>query len=329
MRSIGFVVAALLSVLCGSAAAHEVRPALLELSEVADGVFDVTWKQPLLQGKRLRLEPTLPEHCEVSQPPRTSHTSAFLLQRWQVTCNADQLAGSPITIQGLERTLTDVFLRLNLQDGTTVTALLRPDSATWFFSTDSQTGVGEYVVIGIEHILLGWDHLLFVFMLLIIVRDGLTLLKTVTAFTLAHSVTLGLSAVGGLSLPQSPVEALIALSIVVLAAEAARPDRSSMIARAPWFAAIAFGLLHGLGFAGALSEIGLPEGARLWALLLFNVGVEIGQIVFLAGCLAVWWVMNAFLARGLTHQARAATIYVGGGIAAFWFIERASGILFA
>ena len=311
--------------------AHEVRPALLELSETSEGVYDVTWKQPLLQGRRLRLEPILPAHCEESKPQRASNTNAFLLRKWQVTCDTSQMADFAITIQGLERTLTDVFLRVNRADGKTTTAVLRPASATWKFAEESQTGVSQYVIIGIEHILLGWDHLIFVFMLLLIVRDAMTLLKTVTAFTIAHSITLGLSAVGGLSLSQGPVEALIALSIVVLAVEAAKPKQlaTNLIAQAPWFAAIAFGLLHGLGFAGALSEIGLPEGARLWALLLFNIGVEIGQLVFIAFCLAVWAGMNALLQRPLTERARLATVYIGGGIAAFWFIERAAGILFA
>ncbi len=329
-RLLSLVAVFLLSSL-GTVGAHEVRPALLELTEVAEMTFDVTWKQPLLDGKRLRLEPRLPDACEVTRPQRHSNTYSFLLIKWQVHCDAASLEGQPVSISGLDQTLTDVFLRVRRVDGSMVNLVLRPDAPTWTFSEKAQSGIAEYIVIGIEHILLGWDHLLFVFMLLILVRDPVTLLKTVTAFTIAHSITLGLSAVGGLSLPQGPVEALIALSIVVLAAEAAKPREgsSSLVATAPWVAAIAFGLLHGLGFAGALSEIGLPDGARLWALLLFNVGVEIGQIIFIAVCVAIWWALTMLLQQTWPERAKLAAIYAGGGIAAYWFLERTGGILFA
>ena len=178
-------------------------------------------------------------------------------------------------------------------------------------------------MLGIEHILLGIDHLLFVLGLLLIVRGFGLLLKTITAFTVAHSVTLAMATLGFVNVPQAPVEAVIALSILFLASELAKQQKGNpgMTSRYPWVVALSFGLLHGFGFAGALSEVGLPQTDIPLALLFFNVGVEVGQLMFVAIVLMIFWVIQKLKFRwpAWTKQVPA---YAIGSLAAFWFIQR-------
>ena len=227
-------------------------------------------------------------------------------------------------------TITDVLVRVTHSDGTHWTELVKPGQP-WIEMRERKGAfaiTGAYVAQGVQHILLGFDHLLFVFALMLIVRNRWTLVKTITAFTVAHSITLALATLGVIHVPAPPVEASIALSILLLATEIARLSRGqpSLTSRFPWAVAFCFGLLHGLGFAGALSEIGLPQGAVPLALLSFNVGVELGQLAFIAVVLALRGVlMRLPLPSSATRYAQPVAYYAIGTLSAFWFFDRLSG----
>ena len=324
-------------------AAHEVRPAYLELTEVSAGRFEVLWKQPVLADaepglvRRLPLAPAFPAHCREAGRALPELTASALLERWTIDCGAEGLGDAPIEIAGLPRTLTDVLLRVRFVDGESVDHLLRPEAPRVAVSPETGGGmaVPAYLRLGVEHLLFGFDHILFVVGLMFLVRRPLQLVQVVTAFTAAHSITLALSTLGVVTLSQRPVEAVIALSILYLAVELARDagrasgargatapgDGRSSLARSPWAIAFGFGLLHGFGFAGALADIGLPEQARAMALLLFNVGVEIGQLMIVGVLLALLYGLR--LRRvSLPAVALQAPIVVMGTVAAFWFLER-------
>lgn len=321
------VAAALLSMLAsGSVFAHEVRPAYLELRQTGAETFDALWKVPGSgEDSRLGLYVELPAACENVSEPRAAMVNSAFTERWSVKC-AGGLTGGTIHIAGLSATMTDVLVRQQRLDGTMQITRLTP-SAPSFVVTAAPRALEvtrTYGVLGIEHILLGVDHLLFVLGLLLIVgRRWRSLLSTITAFTVAHSLTLALAALGLVRVPQAPVEAVIALSIMFVASEIlrARAGRPGITARAPWVAALSFGLLHGLGFAGALREVGLPQSSIPLALLLFNVGVEIGQLAFVAASLG----LIAALGRprvAWPDWAEAIPPYAIGGCAAFWAIQR-------
>lgn len=327
-------------------AAHEVRPAYLELHETSAGRFEVLWKQPVLADaepgaiRRLPLRPAFPAHCGEAGRSLPEVTASALIERWTIDCGAGGLGGAPIEIAGLPRTLTDVLLRVRFRDGAAVDRLLRPEAPRAAVQPETGGGmaVPAYLRLGVEHLLFGFDHILFVVGLTFLVRRPLQLVQVVTAFTAAHSITLALSTLGVVTLPQRPVEAVIALSILFLAVELARGDRTtgsvaadardnrSALARSPWAIAFGFGLLHGFGFAGALADIGLPEQARAMALLLFNVGVEIGQLAVVGLLLALLYGLRA---RRVPLPAAAAMvpIYVMGTVSAYWFIERVLSIV--
>ena len=318
-------------VLPATPAAHEVRPAYLQMTEMSAGRFEVLWKQPILPDadpglvRRLPIAPRFPSHCRESDQALPDLTASALIERWTLTCGEPGLLGAEIAIDGLPRTLTDVLLRVRLLDGTSVDHLLRSEAPRVALSRESGGGaaVPAYLLLGIEHLLFGFDHILFVVGLLFFVRRPLQLVQVVTAFTAAHSITLALSTLGVVTLSQRPVEAVIALSILFLAVELARGrkgERSAM-ARSPWAIAFGFGLLHGFGFAGALAEIGLPESARAMALLLFNVGVEIGQLAIVGVLLALLQVVRICRVPVPALVART-PIYVMGTVSAYWFVER-------
>ena len=338
-------------------AAHEVRPAYLELTEVSAGRFEVLWKQPVLADsepglvRRLPLAPAFPAHCREAGRALPELTAAALLERWTIDCGPAGLGDAPIEIAGLPRTLTDVLLRVRFVDGESVDHLLRPEAPRVAVSPEAGGGmaVPAYLRLGVEHLLFGFDHILFVVGLMFLVRRPLQLVQVVTAFTAAHSITLALSTLGVVTLSQRPVEAVIALSILYLAVELARGagrgvwadsttgtdgasgaggpgvERSSL-ARSPWAIAFGFGLLHGFGFAGALADIGLPEQARAMALLLFNVGVEIGQLLIVGVLLALLYGLRVRRAP-LPAVAAQAPIVVMGAVSAYWFLERVLSML--
>jgi hypothetical protein len=314
---------------CLPAGAHEVRPAYLAIEEVAPGEFDVLFKMPMRGDMRLALSVAFSGGVEALTPVVSRPTGDAMIQSWRLRA-VEPLAGQSVLIDGLRTTMTDALLRVGFADGTTFVERLTPGSpqATIPVGQDSLEVAATYVVQGIEHILFGVDHLLFVAALLLIIRDWRVLVKTITAFTIAHSMTLTLATFGLVTLPSGPVEALIALSILLVAAEAVRMRRgeTSIAITWPWVVAFAFGLLHGFGFAGALREVGLPPGDIPLALFSFNVGVEIGQLIFVAAILLV--VAAARRIITIPRAAFAAPAYVIGIVAAFWVIERVASTFF-
>ena len=345
----GFLLLAgvLATLLATLAAAHEVRPAYLQIVETEPERFQVLWKQPIVQDRRLPIEPILPQDCPPLAEPRPQIAGGALLTQWQVACPLD--AGL-IHIRGLARTLTDVMVELRRLDKAPVNVLLRP-SAPSFDLSDPTPRVAAYLRLGIEHLLFGIDHVLFVIGLVYCIPNRWALLKTITSFTLAHSITLALSVLELVRLPQGPVEAVIALSILFLARELMLPpERRSALTRGhPWIMAFTFGLLHGFGFAGALAEIGLPREQLALALLLFNVGIEAGQVLIIVAMLALLWAMRRLsatlgpfplrlrwaLPQGIATAAEgaeptvldAALIHAMGALAAYWTIDRVLGML--
>ena len=306
------------------AAAHEVRPGYLEISEVGDGRYDVLFKTPSRGGLRLRLQAILPESCSPTTPVSARLTRDALFERWTVRCESS-LAGETIAIGGLNALLTDVLVRIQPLEGSTVTVRVRPGSSSFVVPRDPaiwQIAV-TYLLLGVEHIVGGIDHLLFVLALILIVSARWVLFQTVTAFTVAHSLTLAAASLGYVGMPGAPVEAVIALSIVFLASELARDrmGQPGLTSKHPWLVAFTFGLLHGFGFAGALSEIGLPERQIPVALLLFNIGVELGQLVFVAGVLAVL-AFSRFIRVPQPVWGWRVPTYSIGCLASFWAIER-------
>ena len=299
------------------------RPAYLQLQESDPGVFSVLWKQPVLQDRRLPIDPLFPEQCTAVSPIVREVTGAALLQTWSIEC---PLREGAVHISGLSRTITDVMVEISRLDGEQSTHLLRPDSPSLDLS-DPSPPVAAYLTLGVEHLVFGIDHVLFVIGLVLFIPNRWALLKTITAFTLAHSVTLALSVLELVRLPQGPVEAVIALSILFLARELTMPaERRSALTRGrPWVMALLFGLLHGFGFAGALADIGLPREELALSLFLFNVGIEIGQILIIAVLLALLWIARRI--AGNIGLAERVFVYGMGSMAAFWTIDRVLPIL--
>ena len=318
-------IAVLMLGLCCSAHADVFRPAYLELTEESAERYTVLWRVPALADqRRLAAGPRWPEGVARDGPASAVILGSNWEERYAITAPGG-LAGKEIMVDGVLGSATDVIVRIQRLDGSTQLERLRPAAAR-FTVTDSP-GSGEialsYLVLGVEHILGGIDHLLFVLGLLLLVRNLKRLVLTITAFTVAHSITLVGATLGLISLPGPPVEAIIALSIVFVAAEIVYEQRgqASLTSQAPWIVAFAFGLLHGLGFAGALEEVGLPANAVPVALLMFNVGVEIGQLLFVLAC-AVPMVVVARYASAALPLLRGGLAYGIGTIAAFWTIER-------
>jgi hydrogenase/urease accessory protein HupE len=326
----GFLAAVMLQL--PPARAHEVRPAYLQIDEVAPGRYQLLWRTPVLAGMRLPVVLHLPAEVHDVIEPAAQEFSDSLVERRVLDAGPEGLAGKRIEFVGLQATITDVLVRMQLLNGAHSTTLVRP-SQPWVDIATSQGPLavaGAYLSHGIEHILFGFDHLLFVLALILIVRSGRVLLWTITAFTLAHSITLSLATLGVVHVPGPPVEATIALSIILLACEIVRLKRGepSLTQRWPWVVAFTFGLLHGFGFASALTDIGLPQGDIPLALFSFNVGVEVGQLIFIGAVLAVLALAKRIhFAPAVERHAPAATAYAIGTMAAFWFIERLAGFL--
>jgi hydrogenase/urease accessory protein HupE len=307
-----------------SCTAHEVRPAYLELREDRAGEFNVLFKTPMRGELRLALAPTFSGRAEPISPVTERITGDAAVQVWRLRA-LDPLRGQTVRISGLDRTMTDALVRVAYLDGTLWLRRLTPQepSAVIPVRQSGWSVAGVYLKLGIEHILLGLDHLLFVLALILITRGTWMLVKTVTAFTIAHSVTLALATLGYVNVPSAPVEAVIALSIVFVAVEIIhlRQGHESLTARAPWIVAFAFGLLHGLGFAGALSEVGLPPDHVPVALLFFNLGVEIGQLFFVACVLGSVTIVRLVRVK-VPRWADLVPPYAIGSIATFWVFER-------
>jgi len=315
-----------------TARAHEARPAYLEIKETSPNQFSVLWRTPVLAGMRLPVALTIPGDVKNLKEPVEQELADSLLERRWIDAGANGLASKRIEFRGLQATITDVLVRVEMLDGRKWTTLVHP-SRPWFEPSAAPSKLqvaGAYLRLGIEHIWTGVDHLLFILALMILVKGTRRLVATVTAFTIAHSITLAGATLGFVHVPQKPIEAAIALSIVFVACEIvhAREGRQGLTERWPWIVAFTFGLLHGFGFAGALSEVGLPQTAIPVALLFFNVGVEVGQLLFIAAILSLMALGRWFARREAIPQPAWAwriAPYSIGGIAAFWMVQRIAG----
>ncbi len=314
----------LLALYPGSARADELRPAYIEMTEQAPGQWSLLWKASTNSRLGQTGEVTIPENCQAQGEAQREYSGSNILTRIALRCDGT-LQGQTIGLRGLELSTTDALVRIAPIDSAMQTLRLTPDQPIAALAKPSVVSnvAATYTILGIEHILLGFDHLFFVLALVLLLKGGWLVAKTVTAFTIAHSLTLVGSTLGLLSLPPQPVEAVIALSIVFLAVEVvkSRPDDIRLSEQFPWIVAFLFGLLHGFGFAGALAEIGLPEGDVPLALLTFNLGVEIGQLVIVGVALAALHAIRKLRDQWL-HPTKTATAYGIGIIATYWFVER-------
>jgi hydrogenase/urease accessory protein HupE len=305
-----------------SAQAHDSRPAYLEINETAQGRYEVLWRTPISAGMHLPVVLKFPDDTRNITAPSLKEFSGLLLERRWVETG---LAGKRIEFVGLQATITDVLVRVQPLDGTHTTTLVHP-SLPWVEIAASRgiaAVAAAYLMHGFEHIMFGTDHLLFVLGLMLMVRDLWTLLKTITAFTLAHSLTLAAATLGYVHAPSPPLEAAIALSIMFVGVEVLRSwqGETSLTLRKPWLVAFGFGLVHGLGFASGLAILGLPKGDIPVALLLFNVGVEAGQLLFVAIMLLLVRSLRDFVIH-LPRPVRMMPAYVVGSMGAFWTLDR-------
>ncbi len=310
--------------------ADEFRPALLEVTEREGGWVEVNWKVPTRGEQVLALTPVLPEFFKPLGPGSSRRVPGAMIESHSFSTAGQGLNGATVGVDGLSAVPADVVVQVNLLDGTEHSAILRSNNSSFTIPeevTNKELAI-SYWQMGTIHILEGFDHLLFLLTLLLIVSGFWQLLKTVTAFTLAHSLTLALATLDILHIPQVPTEAVISLSIMLLAVELVRKNQGEMTwsEQYPWLIAFTFGLVHGLGFAGALYEIGLPQNAIPLALLMFNVGVETGQLLFVTVVsllLAGLHRMHGYTALNFERVAP----YAIGGVAAFWTIERVSSFM--
>ena len=320
-----FLLFVLLASLVRGAFAHESRPAYLEIKETAPGRYDVLWRTPLLAGMRLPVVLKFPDDVRHVTEPAQQELPDSLVERRLIDAGSSGLAGKRIEFVGLQATITDVLVRFHMRDGTESTTLVRPSQA-WVEVAGSRgllAVAGAYFTLGIEHILFGVDHLLFILGLLLIVKDRWMLVKTVSSFTVAHSITLAIATLGYAHAPEPPLTATIALSILFLGPEIIRSQRgeTSFTIRHPWVVAFAFGLLHGFGFASGLTTMGLPQAEIPLALLVFNLGVEAGQLLFV---IVVLLLERSFLMLEvrLPHRLEALPAYIVGSVGAYWTIQR-------
>jgi hydrogenase/urease accessory protein HupE len=313
--------------------AHTFAPAVLDLHQRASGVFDVVWKLPgpgsgVLVSGDTHVAPRFPKHCRrIAGGTAAVDGPAY----WQLDCGPDALHGEQMSVTGLDGSWLDVIVRITWQDGKAATGVLRSGASVFdvpAVAAAARRGapveavIWSYGRLGVEHILFGTDHLLFVLGLLLLVESWRLLLKTISAFTVAHSLALALAVLGVVHVPPAPVEAMIALSIVLVALELTRAPAAppTLTTRYPWLVAFAFGLMHGLGFAGALAEVGLPPDQIPLALVSFNCGVEVGQLLFVAAMMGPLVLFRR--TTSATSRLRWLPAYAIGAVAVAWTFER-------
>jgi hydrogenase/urease accessory protein HupE len=308
------------------ALAHRFAPSLLKVTEIAPNAFNMVWKTPAQGTSNVPLRPTWPEACEVTQasPPQLEGTGK--VSSFQLSCPGlgdSGLVGATLGVEGLGANQASAMVMIQLLDGRNYQEVLNAEQPEFLVPEEPGSGevVRDYTLLGIEHIWTGIDHLLFVFGLLLLVGGGKRLLWTITAFTLGHSITLSLVTLGFFDYPVALVEFTIALSIFVLAVELTRTERHDMLWRNPWWLAGGFGLLHGMGFAGALAETGLPQDNVPLALLFFNIGIEIGQIAFIFLVWGLWLLIRKPL-QPWQERLLPVPVYILGALSAMWCIER-------
>ena len=308
------------------AAADELRPGYLELTQLDAAHWQMVWKAPVLGGLAARAHPQVPAFCRQSVPTARLEGAAVVAES-ELTCSR-KLAGSRVGLAGLDGAFTDALLRAAPLGRPVQAARLTPAQPYAIIAVlpDQWAVARSYFVLGVEHILTGYDHLLFVVALVLLLARLGVVVRAATAFTVAHSLTLAGTTLGVIGLAQAPVEALIALSIVFLAVEIVKknPARPRLSERIPWVVAFGFGLIHGFGFAGALREIGLPEGDVPTALVTFNLGVEAGQLVIVAVTLCAMAALSKY-APAMLRRAKLASSYAIGITASFWLIQRVIG----
>ena len=309
--------------------AHEIRPAYLQIRELANSV-EIFWKQPVSGESGIYLTPVLSSGWLTDSSSENSSSGAALIRQWKIKTTRS-VAGQTITIDGLKNTITDVLVNIRFADGTSLTRIIRPSDPSFLINKFQQSAlpVLDYLRLGVEHILFGIDHLLFVLALILIVKGTGRLIKTITAFTIAHSITLAAATLGWVHIPSAPVEAVIALSIIFLAVELVHYYQGKAVfsSQYPWVVSFIFGLLHGFGFAGALANVGLPQHEIPLTLFLFNVGVEIGQLIFISVVTVVIWVLRKIY-KSYPEWSRWVPPYAIGCMAAVWFFQRLAVIYF-
>lgn len=337
IRSVMILIVCLMATLPTHANAHALEPGFLELVPFGHSEWRVTWRKPQVQGRPMAIDAVLPQGCVSRHRPDPVFDGRAFLTGWVASCS-EGLEGGEIRIEGLERTRTDVLIRYATAQGAAPQAA-RLTPATPFFTVPIDPGalriLTSYFALGVDHIIKGIDHLLFLLMLLFLINDWRPLLAAVTSFTIAHSLSLAAASLGWIVVPSPPIEAIVALSIACLAAEFLQKHKEtpSITKRYPWTLGFAFGLLHGLGFARALLELGLPEGDVPLALLAFNLGVEAGQILFIATAIVfglafarLYPMLAARVTQPVTHELRAVA-YGVGSLAAYWAVERVAGFV--
>lgn len=315
--------------------AHEVRPASLDITQTSEGLFEFRFRQPINGEYMISIHPTLSSGWLDADPQQRILTDAALIQIWTVDPADTVLAGQVLSIRGLERTITDVLVSISYANGLTQTHLISAASArmTLPAATQSSALAPQYLWLGLGHIWSGPDHLLYILGLMLLIANPRALVLAISSFTLAHSITLACAALNLVQLRAGAVEAVISLSIVYVAVEIVHAQRGSggMASRKPWLIAFLFGLLHGFGFASALQEIGLPQQALGYALLLFNAGIEIGQLLFIGLMLALWYLCKQLIPQAQKlhllndknkNSGRSILTYGIGSLASFWLIER-------
>ena len=315
--------------LCAVASsAHPLAPALLELTERPGGEVEVLWKRSSLSVPGSNIQPIVPEACPSKTQPTYEEQGVAVLVRWTIDCGSVGLVGQPVRIDGLGPAKIDTLVRIQLADGRQIQRVLRQGEPSMLVPARASRWAVfvDYLSVGFGHILSGPDHLLFVFGLFLLCATTRPLIQTITSFTVGHSVTLSLAALGYAQFPPGPIEFLIAASVLLLAVELARDaSKETLMRRYPWPMALMFGLLHGMGFAGALREIGLPQGEIPMALFSFNVGIELGQLVFVVGLVLVTWAIKRTPMP--IPMPRRVAVYAMGSMAAFWTFERVAAIL--
>ena len=320
-RSVAFCILVMLEVVSGDfAIAHEIRPAYLQITEVGRGEasYHILWKQPVVQNRRLPIDPVFSDECELSDLSPPEVTSVAILYNWQTECD---LSETSIHVTGLMVNHTDVLVRVETLDDEVENYVLRPSNPTLDLKEGGAPAL-DYFIIGVDHLVFGIDHVLFVIGLFLFIQAPIALIKTITAFTVSHSITLALSVLGLVKLDQGPIELVIALSILFLARELVQEEskQSRLTLGRPWVMAFFFGLLHGLGFAGALADIGLPKDDLWLSLLLFNLGIEAGQIAVILVLAIVAWALSQINWKQYFNTLAA---WGMGSVAAFWTIDRA------
>ena len=314
------------SLLAQAAQAHRFAPSLLKVTETAGQHYNIVWKTPAQATSSIPMKPLWPESCDVlvAAPAQIEGTGKVF--SWQLRCENfgdDGLVGETLAVTGLGANQASAMLMINLLDGRSYQQVLNGERFEFIIPAEPGRGevVRDYSELGFEHIWSGIDHLMFVFGLLLLVGGGKRLIWTITAFTVGHSITLSLVTLGYFKYPVAWVEFTIALSIFVLAVELTRSDKGDLLRRYPWWLAGGFGLLHGMGFAGALAETGLPQENLPLALLFFNVGIEIGQLAFILGALALWQLVKRPVGSS-PERLLPIPVYILGGCSAMWCIQR-------